>query len=83
MGSPGRVSSSTWDDPNPDVLSNIFSPEAVQNMSVWIDPEHDVVCGGVMDEGAFGVDEKNIRNPDLFHQTAIESHALIGSARKG
>lgn len=52
-------------------------------MSIWIDPEHDVVCGGVMDEGAFGVDEKHIRNPDLFHQTAIESHALIGGARKG
>lgn len=49
-------------------------------MSIRINPEHDVVRGGVMDEGAFGVDEKYIWNPDLFHQTPIKSHALIGGA---
>lgn len=52
-------------------------------MSIRIDPEHDVVCGGVMDEGAFGVDEKNIGNPNLFYQAAIKSHALIGGAGEG
>lgn len=63
--------------------SGISSPEAVQNVSIRIDPEHDVVCGSVMDERTFGVDEKNIWNPDLFHQASIESHALIGGAGEG
>lgn len=49
-------------------------------MSIRINPEHDVVRGGVMYEGAFRVDEENIWNPDLFHQPTIKSHALVGGA---
>lgn len=52
-------------------------------MSIRIDPEHDVIRGGVMNEGTFGVDEKYIRDPDLFHQSTIKSHALIGGAGEG
>lgn len=52
-------------------------------MSIRIDPEHDVVRGGVMDEGAFGVNEENVGNPDLLHQPTIKSHALIGGAGEG
>lgn len=52
-------------------------------MSVGEDAEHDVVSGGVMDEGPFGVDKEDIRHPDLFHQAAIEGHALVGGAGEG
>lgn len=62
-------------DPNP--------PEAVEDMSVRKHPQHDVLGGGVMDEGTLGVDEEHIRNPDLFHQPPIKGHALIGGAGEG
>lgn len=52
-------------------------------MSVGKDPEHDVVCGGVVDEGSLGVDKEHIWNPDLLHQTPVECHALIGGAGEG
>ena len=35
-----------------------------------------------MDEGALGVDEEHVRNPDLLHQTAVEGHALVVGARE-
>lgn len=44
-------------------------PDAVEDVSIGVNPQHDVLHGGVVDEGAFGVDEEHIRNPDLLHQT--------------
>ncbi len=45
--------------------------------------EHDVLRGGVMNEGSFGVDKKYVRYPDFLHQPAIKGHALVGGAGKG
>lgn len=36
-----------------------------------------------MHEGLLGVDKEHVRHPDLFHQAAIESHAVIGVASEG
>jgi len=49
-------------------------------MSIRKDAQHDVVCGGVMDEGSLRVDKEDIRDPDLLHQTAVERHTLVGAA---
>ncbi len=57
-------------------------PEAVEHMSIRIYPDHDVLRGGVVDEGSFGMHKEHIRNPDLFHQSTIESHAFIGFTGK-
>lgn len=59
-----------------------FLPETVEHFPVGLDPQHDVVCGGVMDEGAFGVHEKHVRDPDLLDQPAIKCHAEVVGAWK-
>lgn len=59
------------------------SPQAVENMAVWVDPQHYVLCGGVVDERSLRVHEKYIRHPDLLYQTAIKGHALVRGAGKG
>ena len=58
-------------------------PDAVQDLSVGVNPQHDVLHGGVVDEGALGVDEEDVRNPDLLHQPRVKRPALIVSGRKG
>lgn len=63
--------------------SFLSSPQAVQDMTVRQDSQHDVVSGGVMDERPLGVDKEHIRHPDFFHQTPVEGHALIGGTREG
>lgn len=35
-----------------------------------------------MDEGTFGVDEEDVRNPDLLHQPGVKSPALVVSRRE-
>lgn len=35
-----------------------------------------------MDEGAFGVDEEDVRDPDLLHQARVERPALVVAGRK-
>ena len=49
-------------------------------MSIGKHTQHDVVSGGVMDEGPLGVDEEDVRHPDLFDQAAVEGHALVRGA---
>lgn len=58
----------------------MWSPEAVQDVAIGVHPQHDVVCGGVVNEGALGVDEEHVRNPDLLHQATVEGHALVVGA---
>lgn len=57
-----------------------YRPQAVEDMSIRKDTQHDIVGGGVMDEGPLRVDKENIRNPDLLHQATIKCHALVGAA---
>lgn len=52
-------------------------------MSIREDPQHDVVSGGVMNEGPLGVHKEHIWDPDLLHQAAIKRHALVGAAGEG
>lgn len=63
--------------------SFLSSPQAVQDMTVRKDPQHDVVGGGVMDEWTLRVDEEHIGHPDFLHQAPVEGHALVGWAREG
>ena len=58
-------------------------PEAVQHFAVGLDPKHHVVRGGVVDEGALGVHEEHVGDPDLLHQPAVEGHAEVVGAREG
>lgn len=62
---------------------NAVLPEAIKYLPIWLDPQHDIVCGGVVDEGALGVDEEHVRDPDLLHQPAIKGHALVVGAGEG
>jgi len=57
-------------------------PHAVEDMTIREHSQHDVVCGCVMNEGPFGVHEKDIWDPDLLHQPAIKGHAVVGGAGK-
>lgn len=58
------------------------SPQAVENFTIRINSDHDVLCGGVMNKGTFRMDEENVRYPDLLHQSTIEGHAFIGFTGK-
>lgn len=57
-------------------------PQTVENMAVWENSQHDVLSGGVVDEGSLRVDKKHIGHPDLFHQASVESHAFVRGAGK-
>lgn len=59
------------------------SPQAVQDVTVRENSQHDVVSGGVMDERPLGVDKEHIGHPDFLHQAPVEGHALVGRAREG
>lgn len=48
-------------------LGVVWLPDAIKYFAVWIDPEHDVVRGCVVNEGALGMDEKHVRDPDLLY----------------
>lgn len=63
-------------------LGASLTPETVEHVAVGINPQHDVVSGGVVDERALGVNKEHIRNPDLFNQAAVEGHALVVGAGK-
>lgn len=58
-------------------------PQAVEHFSIGMHSEHDVLRGGVMDEGSLGMDKKCVGYPNLLYQPAIEGHALVGVAGKG
>ena len=57
-------------------------PDAVQDVAVGVDPQHDVLHGGVVDEGALGVHEEDVGHPDLLHQAGVERPALVGVGRE-
>lgn len=61
----------------------LFLPQTVKNMAVWENPQHDVLSGGVVDEGSLRVHKKHIGDPDLFHQASVESHAFVRAAGEG
>lgn len=57
-------------------------PHAVEDMTVGEHSQHDVVRGGIVNEGPFGMHEEDIGDPDLLYQPAVEGHALVGGAGK-
>lgn len=57
-----------------------YRPQAVEDMSIREDTQHDVVSGGVMDKRPLGMHKEDIGNPDLLHQTAIKGHTLVRAA---
>lgn len=52
-------------------------PDAVEDVSIGVHPQHDVLVGGVVDKRTFGVDKEDVRNPDLLHQPGVERPALV------
>lgn len=63
-------------------LRSTCLPETVEDVAVRINPQHDIVGGGVVDERALGVDKEHVRNPDLLHQATVKGHALVVGARE-
>lgn len=61
-------------------VTALSPPEAVEHFAIWLDPQHDIVCGGVVDEGALGVHKEHVRNPDLLYKSAIKRHAEVVGA---
>lgn len=57
-------------------------PHAVEDVPIREHSQHDVVRGGIMNEGPLGMHKEDIRNPDLLHQPAIKGHALVVGAGK-
>lgn len=49
-------------------------------MAIGEHSQHDVVGGGVVDEGAFGVHKEHVGNPDLLYKSAIKGHAEVVGA---
>lgn len=60
-----------------------FLPDTVEDVAIRIYPQHDVLHGCVMDEGALRVDEEHVRNPDLFDQTGIKGTTLVAAGGEG
>lgn len=60
--------------------SCLFSPQAVQDVAVWEDSQHNVFSRGVVDERPLRVDEEHIGHPDFLHQAPVKGHALVGGA---
>lgn len=58
-------------------------PDAVKNVPVWKDSEHDVFHGGVMNEGTLGVNKEDVWHPDLFHQPRVKCSALVIAGGEG
>lgn len=58
-------------------------PRAIEHMAIWEHPQHDVVSGGIMNEGSFRVDKENVWHPDLLYQPSIKSHAPVRTTGKG
>lgn len=58
-------------------------PEAVEDVPIGVNPQHHVVRGGVVDEGALGMDEEHVGDPNLLHQAAVKCHALVVGALEG
>lgn len=64
-------------------MQKFYRPQAVEDVSIRKDTQHDVVSGGVVDEGSLRMHKEDIRDPDLLHQATIKRHALIGAAGEG
>ena len=56
------------------------SPHAVEDVPVRPNSQHDVLHGGVVNEGALGVDEEHVRHPDLLDQPCVKraTHVIPG-----
>lgn len=67
----------------PHLLPSLFLPEAVEDVPIGVHSQHHVVCGGVVDEGALGMDKEHIGDPNLLHQTAVKCHTLVVGALEG
>lgn len=72
-----------WNDTGQENNGPGLLPHAVQHVAVWKHSQHDVVCGGVVSKRPFGVNEEDVGNPDLLHQSAVEGHALVAGAGEG
>lgn len=42
-------------------------PQAIEDMAVGVNSQHDIVCGRVMDEGSLGMDKEHVWHPNLLH----------------
>lgn len=60
-----------------------FSPDTVEDVAIGINPQHDVLHGRVVDEGALGVDEEHVRDPDLLDQACVKGTALVAAGGEG
>lgn len=67
----------------PRLPPSLSVPEAVEDVAIGVNPQHHVVRGGVVDEGALGVDKEHIGDPNLLHQTAVKCHTLVVGALEG
>lgn len=61
----------------------LLSPDAVENVAVGINPQHDVLHGRVVNEGALGVDEEDVGDPDLLDEASVEGAALVAAGGEG
>jgi len=57
-------------------------PDAVEDVSVGVHPQHDVLHGGVVDEGSLEVDEEDVGHPDLLHQPCVEGATPVAARRE-
>lgn len=64
-------------------ISLFFLPNTVENISIRINPQHDVLHGCIMDKRTLRVDKKHIWNPDFLHQTCIEGPTLVAAGGEG
>lgn len=58
-------------------LAHLFLPDTVEDISIRINPQHDVLHSCIVDKRALRVDEEHVGNPDLLHKSCVEGPTLI------
>lgn len=66
------VAPSTLTNQNPELNRAVVVPDAVKNSSVLEDPQQLVLCGDVVEIGAFLVGEEQVGLPDRVQHGGIQ-----------
>lgn len=54
------------------------SPDAVQNDSIWLEPDKFVFHSHIMEPGRLGIDYEGIWQPELVHKSAVQAQSFVG-----
>lgn len=59
------------------VHTAMIVPDTVENISIWIHSQHDVLHCSVMNERTLGMNKEDIWHPYFLHKSCIKCSALV------